>query len=271
MIKQFARIAAFLCCASAATVAAQEKLTLGGAGTMGNAVDALVQGYREKKSSDAIEVIDETMSTTGGIEGTKSGRLTIGIVARELNEKEKKNGLVYRAVTRFPVVVGMHKSLPVINLSDAQVCDIFSGKIKSWKDVGGGDAKIVVVGRTKDDNNIETFREQMTCFKTLQLTADAVLLVRGGEVLDALNNRPGTVSIISAAGSHDRASEYQGGDDRRSFAQSRNREKRQIQIFQRSWLRDARRTEGNGEAVHRFCHQRRRGKDSREIQQVGAL
>ncbi len=40
----------------------------------------------------------------------------------------------------------------------------------------------------------------MGCFKTLQLSADAVLLVRGNEVLDTLNNRPGTVAIVNAGG-----------------------------------------------------------------------
>ena len=201
MMKKTLLIAVFLFCASVTTSAAQEKVILGGAGTMGKAVEVLVQAFKGNHASDAIEAIPDAMSTTGGIEGTKSGRLTIGIVARQLSQDEKKEGLVYRAITRFPVVVAMHKSLPVTSLSDAQICDIFSGKIKSWKEVGGGDAKMVVVGRTKDDNNIEVFRERMTCFRTLQLTSDAVLLVRGNEVLDSLNNRPGTVSIVDAGGS----------------------------------------------------------------------
>jgi phosphate transport system substrate-binding protein len=41
----------------------------------------------------------------------------------------------------------------------------------------------------------------MSCFKSLQLTSDAVLLVRGSEVLDSLNKRPGTVAIVDAGGS----------------------------------------------------------------------
>jgi phosphate transport system substrate-binding protein len=67
--------------------------------------------------------------------------------------------------------------------------------------VGGPDTKIVVLGRTRDDNNVQEFRDKMPCFKNLQLTSEAVLLVRGSEVLDSLNNRPGTVAITDAGGS----------------------------------------------------------------------
>jgi phosphate transport system substrate-binding protein len=197
-MKKLAWIAVVALWLGAGPLAAQEKLVVGGSGAMGDAVDALANAYKQKQPSDKVDVIQESMSTTGGMEGTKVGRLTVGIVGREVNEKEKKEGLVYRPITRIPVIVGVHKSLPVSNLSDSQVCDIFSGKIKSWKDVGGNDAKIVVLGRKKDDNNIEVFREKMGCFKTVQLTPDAVLLVRGTEVLDSIANRPGTVGITIA-------------------------------------------------------------------------
>jgi phosphate transport system substrate-binding protein len=184
-----------------APLAAQEKVIVGGAGTMGKGTAALAKAYLEKNPSDTVEVISEAMSTTGGIEGTKAGRVTVGIITRSVNEAEKSQGLVSRPVGRIPIVVGVHKTLPVSSLSDSQVCDIFSGKLKSWKDVGGADGKITVLGRTKDDNNMAEFRDKMGCFKTVQLTSDAVLLVRGSEVLDSLNNRPGTVAIVDAGGS----------------------------------------------------------------------
>ena len=76
------------------------------------------------------------MSNTGGMEGVKLGRLTIGLVTDEPKGADKER-LVYRAVGRTPTAVAVNKALSVNNLSEAQVCDIFSGKIKSWKDVGG--------------------------------------------------------------------------------------------------------------------------------------
>ena len=177
-------------------LAAQEKVIIGGSGALGDAVEALAKAYKQKYPSDQVDVISEPMSTTGGIAGVKIRRLTVGIITRSLNEQEKNEGLVYRTVTRQAVAVVVHKSLNVNDLSESQICEIFSGNIKSWKDVGAGDGKILVVGRKMDDNDIKAFRDKMTCFKNLQLTSDAVLLQRGSDVLDALNNRPGTVGII---------------------------------------------------------------------------
>jgi phosphate transport system substrate-binding protein len=198
MIKQLAMITLFTLGLGSGLAAAQEKVVVGGSGAMGAAMEALAKAYKQKHPSETLEVMTEPMSTTGGIEGTKAGRLTIGVITRTLNDDEKKEGLVYRALTRIPVVVGVHKSIPVSNLSESQVCDIFSGKIKSWKDVGAGDGKMVVLGRKKDDNSMEIFREKMACFNHLQLGPDTILLVRGNEVLDSLANRPGTVGITVA-------------------------------------------------------------------------
>jgi phosphate transport system substrate-binding protein len=108
---------------------------------------------------------------------------------------------VYRTITRQPVAIGVHKSLGVSNLSEAQVCDVFSGKAKSWKELGGSDTKVTVLSRKPEDVNMKIFRDKMSCFKSLQLAPDAVLLTRGSELLDSLNNRPGTVGIANVAAS----------------------------------------------------------------------
>jgi phosphate transport system substrate-binding protein len=186
-------------CLTVGPLAAQEKVILGGSGALQDAAGVLVKTYKQKHPTDAVDHMTDGMSTTGGIEATKIGRLTVGIITRHLNEKDKKDGLVYRPIARLAIVVGLHKSLPVNGLSDSQVCDVFSGKIKFWKEIGGGDGKIMVLGRSRDDNTMNVFREKMGCFKTIQLPADAVLLTTGSELMDALNNRPGTVAITVLA------------------------------------------------------------------------
>jgi phosphate transport system substrate-binding protein len=201
-MKKLAMLATFmLWTGGAGLLEAQEKIVVGGSGAMGEAIEVLAKAYNQKQPSDNVEVIPEAMSTTGGIEGTKAGRLTVGIITRAVNDSEKKQGLVYRPATRIPVVVGVHKSLPVVGLSDSQVCEIFGGKVKSWKEVGGSDGRIMVLARKKDDNSMEVFRQRMGCFKSLQISHDAVLLGRGSEVLDSLNNRPGTIGVTIAGAS----------------------------------------------------------------------
>ena len=143
-----------------------------------------------------MEIRPESMSTEGGLEGVRGGRFHIGLISRPLNASEKGK-LVYLAIARSMAGVVIQKSLPITNLSDAQVCDIFSGKTKSWKEVGGNEAKIVVLTRKRDDSNTEAFRNKMPCFKDLVITSDAIPLLRGNEVLAALDKRSGTIGITN--------------------------------------------------------------------------
>jgi phosphate transport system substrate-binding protein len=149
-----------------------------------------------KNSGDAIEVRPESMSTEGGIEGVRIGRLQIGLISRPLTQSEKGK-LRYLPIARSMTGIVIHKSIAVDNLTEAQICDVFSGKLKSWKELGANDANITVLTRKRDDNNTETFREKMACFKDLVITAHAIALVRGNEVLAALDKRPGTVGIVN--------------------------------------------------------------------------
>lgn len=177
-------------------VGAQDKIVVGGSGSLTDEMIDAAKAYMAKNPNDNVEVRPESMSTTGGIEGVNGGRLTIGLISRGLKDSEKGK-LLSRAIARSMAGVVLHKSYPIGGLSDSQICDIFSGKIKSWKDIGGSDGKITVLTRTRDDNNAETFRKAMECFRELKVTADALALARGSEVLDALNKRPGTIGITN--------------------------------------------------------------------------
>jgi len=179
---------------------AQEKIIVGGSGALNDEITDLAKTYMAKNPGDSIEVRPESMSTEGGIEGVRMGRFHIGLISRPLTQAEMGK-LLYLPVARSMAGVVFHKSIPVSNLSDAQICDVFSGKIKSWKELGGNDAKILVLTRKRDDNNTETFREKMACFKDMTITADAIALVRGSEVLAALDKRPGTVGITNLGSS----------------------------------------------------------------------
>jgi phosphate transport system substrate-binding protein len=194
-------LAAFLASSaamSAGVAGAQEKIVVGGSGGLIDEMEDLAKAYVAKNPGDKVEVLQDSMSTSGGMGAVLSGRLTIGLVTRPPKGDEKAK-LSYRAVGRSPVGVAIHKSLPINNLTEAQICNIFSGKTKSWKEVGGEEGKILVITRKQEDNNSEVMREKVACFKDLKVVAEAVALVRGTEVLDALNKRPGAIAIVSVA------------------------------------------------------------------------
>jgi phosphate transport system substrate-binding protein len=195
-MKKEVMLAVLALCLFAAPLAAQEKVVIGGSGSLTDEIADVAKAYMAKHPSDTIQVLMESMSNTGGMEGVKVGRLQIGLVTDEPKGADKEK-LAYVPVGRTPTAVAVNKSLPVGNLTEAQICEIFSGKIKSWKEVGGPEAKIMVLTRKKDDANTGTMREKMGCFKNVQITGDAIALVRGSEVLDALDKRSATIGIVN--------------------------------------------------------------------------
>jgi len=186
-----------LCLLGTGAVWAQDKIIIGGSGGLIDEMEELAKSYTAKHPADKIEILKETMGTTMGIGAVMNGRLTIGLVTSAPKGEERAK-LAYRVVGRSPVAVAVHKSLAINSLTEAQVCDIFSGRVKSWKEVGADDAKITVLTRKQNDANTEAVRERVACFKDLRFSADAIALVKGSEVLDSLNRRPGTIGIVSA-------------------------------------------------------------------------
>jgi phosphate transport system substrate-binding protein len=114
-----------------------------------------------------------------------------------LNAGDSKK-LVYRLIGRTPLIVGLHKDTAVNSLTEAQICDIFAGRIRTWKEVGGDGSQIVVLTRNEDGTK-EAFRSHMKCFKSLKEGPDAIVMPTPDAMSEALLRRPATVGLTDLA------------------------------------------------------------------------
>ena len=71
----------------------------------------------------------------------------------------------------------------VKELTVAQVSDIFTGKIKNWKDVGGDDAPITIYSRENNSGTYEFFKEN---------------ILKGKDFASSAQTMPGTASVLQA-------------------------------------------------------------------------
>ena len=69
---------------------------------------------------------------------------------------------------------------------------------------------------------METFRNKISCFKDLKVTADAIALTRGSEVLSAIDKRPGTVAITNMGSTFKEHATHQGVSDQQRDPFPRN-------------------------------------------------
>src|SRR5262249_4623524 len=153
--------------------------------------------HQAKHPADRFRFVTESLGSTGGIKATEAGRIAIGLTARPLHASEGKT-LVYRLVGRTPLIVGVHKDVAVNSLTASQSWDIYAGKIRSWKDVGGDQSQIVVLTRNEDGTK-ETFRSSIKCFKNLKEGPNTIIMPTVDGMSDALMRRPATIGLTDLA------------------------------------------------------------------------
>lgn len=115
-----------------------------GSTSMSKVISALGEAFQEKNG------IAFTYNATGsgsGITAVSEGRCDIGLSSRALKDEEKAKGLEGTVLAYDGIAIIVNPENPVSGLDLETVASIFTGEITNWKDVGGNDAEIVLIGR----------------------------------------------------------------------------------------------------------------------------
>jgi len=120
-------------------------LRITGSSTMCPMISAINERFRTVKPD--IRLVVECGGSERGIKDVREGNAEIGMIARALKADEKD--LYGFPIARDGLSFIAHKSNPVPTLSPEQIAGIFSGKIISWRQVGGNDAPITVILKEK--------------------------------------------------------------------------------------------------------------------------
>jgi len=136
-----------------------------GSDTMVNLAQAWAEAFTKKYPNVNIAVTGGGSGT--GIASMISGTCDIAISSRTMKEKEisqaKAKGVepVEHIVARDGIAVVVHPSNPVKNLTIEELRAIFIGERKNWKEVGGKDAKIVILSREVNSGTHVFFKEHI--------------------------------------------------------------------------------------------------------------
>lgn len=134
-----------------------------------------------------------------GLNNVASGSIEIGSsdvfvdAAPELKDK----GLVDHQVVVEPFLNIVNKDVTVDDLSQAQLTDIFTGKITNWKDVGGKDEKITIIGRAASSGSRATISKVVMGGK--DFTSAATAQDSTGNLITGVEQTPGSIGYIDAA------------------------------------------------------------------------
>jgi len=131
-----------------------------------------------------------------GIKALVDGTTNIATSSREAKDNEiadgKTKGVALEAhkVAFDGIVPIVHPSNKLSDITTEQLRDIYNGKMKSWKDLGGADRPISVVSRDTSSGTYEVWEEKV--LKKDRVRADALLVASNGQAVQTVaQNRVG--------------------------------------------------------------------------------
>lgn len=188
--------ALFAGCSTKAPEAAAEdgNVSLDGSTSMEKVIGSLGESFINSNPGTSY-----TYNPTGsgsGIKAVSEGTCDIGLSSRNLKDDEKASGLTGTVLALDGIAVIVNPNNPVSDLSVEQIASIYKGEITNWKDVGGNDAEIVLIGREAGSGTRDGF-ESITgtndaCKYRQELTST-------GDVITTVSQNPDAIGYASLA------------------------------------------------------------------------
>ena len=194
-LKIAATIFAALMLGPAQSALAGENIIIDGSTTVGPIAKAFAEFYKESHPD-----VNITISESGSGNGVKSlinKACNIANLSRFMKESEFKscvaNGVLPVAhVVAFDVIVNPKNKIRSLTMSD--IAAIYTGKITNWKQLGGDDAKIVVVSRDTNSGTYETFNELV--LKKAKIVKDAEYVGSNGQARTRVNTTKDAIAYV---------------------------------------------------------------------------
>ena len=176
--------------------AAQSKLTIDGSTGTAPLVAALGTAFAAQ--SGVVVEIGKGLGTKARLDALSGGTIDIAMASHGLNVVEvRASGMDVHRIAMTPVVFATHESVSVTNLSDAQICAVYSGSIFNWEQAGGADMAIVPLARPDSEVDAEVVRAGIGCLKALKLSDAVRILQRAGDMAKALAETAGALGMTS--------------------------------------------------------------------------
>ena len=177
--------------------AAFEPVTLPGTGDSTDVLRELAAAYTAKHPDRKVDV-PNSIGSDGGVRVVGTGESPIGRVARKPTDEElaKYGEFKYTEFARVPVAFVVNPKAGVRNLTEAQICNAFSGRVTNWKQLGGNDLPIDVQSRPEDGSNMRTIRQHMACFTKLEITPGAFMNVRNPDLVSSMKAFHGALGFM---------------------------------------------------------------------------
>jgi phosphate transport system substrate-binding protein len=186
------------------SMAVAGEVSLHGSTTVMNMILVPKKAQIEKASGQQLDIVGN--GSGRGIVDLVAGKAQIAMISAPLEDEVGAlnkmtpgsidiSRLEAHQIGESRVAFAVHPSNSVRSLTNNQLADVFAGKIKNWKEIGGSDRPIVIVAAQPGDGlraMVET-----TLLKGNPLSSDTRAMTNATQVSKVVSQLPGGIGIVA--------------------------------------------------------------------------
>ena len=176
------------------TAAVSGTVSTDGSTSMEKVIGALSESYMAANKD--VTVNYNPTGSGSGITAVQEGTCDIGLSSRALKDEEKAAGLQETVLAYDGIAIIVHPDNPVSDLTLDQIAKLYTGEITNWKDVGGKDAAVVLIGREAASGTRDGFESITGTKEKCQYRQE---LTSTGDVITAVSQNPDAIGYASLA------------------------------------------------------------------------
>ena len=165
-----------------------------GSTSMEKVIGALSESYMAANKD--VTVNYNPTGSGAGITAVQEGTCDIGLSSRALKDEEKAAGLQETVLAYDGIAISVHPDNPVSDLTLEQIAQLYTGEITNWKDVGGNDAQVVLIGREAASGTRDGFESITGTKDKCQYRQE---LTSTGDVITTVSQNPDAIGYASLA------------------------------------------------------------------------
>lgn len=185
----------------AATTELSGKVTAAGSTALLPLVKQAATEFQKKHKNVTVDVSGGGSGT--GLKQVAEGAVTIGNSDVEAGKEYADKNLVDHQVAVAPYVLIVNKDVTVDNLTKEQAGKIFTGEIKNWKEVGGADKKITVIGRPESSGSRKYIKGAILP-EGKDFTKEAIAQESSGALRTSVEQTAGSIGYVDAPYANDK-------------------------------------------------------------------
>lgn len=166
-------------------------ITVAGSTSVEPFAELLAEEYMSRHPESHIYV--QGGGSTAGIEAVRSHAAQIGMSSRFLLPVEKD--LYAVTIAKDAITIIVHPKNLINDLSLSQIKEVFSGKIKSWRELGGAAHPIILVNREEGSGTRESFQKFVMGKEEIGL--ESLVQDSNGAIRQVVSNDPNAIGYIS--------------------------------------------------------------------------